>query len=94
MKNVVNAVVKSCLFDRRDIRGLFHHANQPLVSCGAGAVAAWINICDVAAYRAKMKFFFKIADGRREILGVFSAGAQNMKCQTLGAFAANPWKFL
>src|SRR5579859_311439 len=66
MKNVIDAVIKPGFFNGSDIGGLFHHADQSLIAGGAGAVTAWINIRDIAAYRTKMKFFFKIADGRRQ----------------------------
>jgi hypothetical protein len=94
VKHVVNAVIKPRFFNRSNIRGLFYHTDQPLISGGAGAIAAGINICDIAAYGTKMKFFFKVADGRGQLIGIFSAGAQNVKCQTLGALAANARKFL
>jgi hypothetical protein len=93
MKNVINAVIKPRLFNGRNIGGLFHYANEALVSSGAGAIATWINICDVAAYGTKMKLLFKIANGGRERVGIFSAGPQYVKCQTLGALAANARKF-
>jgi hypothetical protein len=91
---MVNAVIKSRLFNGSYIGGLFHHANQALVSRRAGAVTAWINVCDVAAYRTKMKFFFKVADGRCEILSILSAGSENVKSQTLGALTPNTREFL
>src|SRR5436305_10754672 len=94
VKYMVNAVIKSGFFDGSNIRGLFHHTDQALISSRAGAIATWINICDIAAYRAKMKFFFKVADGRSKTVCIFGAGAQNMKSQTLGALAANARKFL
>jgi hypothetical protein len=94
VQNVINAVVKTRFFNGSDIRGLFYHTNQALISGGAGAVAARINVSDVAAYGTKMKFFFEIADGRSQIVCILGAGAQNVKCQTLSAFAANARKFL
>jgi len=94
VKDVVNAVIKAGFFNGRNIRGLFHHTDQALISGSAGAIAARINISNIAAYGAKMKFLFKVADGRRKVIGIFSAGAQNVKCQTLGALTANARKFL
>src|SRR5262249_57815296 len=59
-----------------------------------GAITAWINVCDIATYRAKMKFFFKVADGRGQSFRVLSAGAQNVERHALRALAAYAGKFL
>src|SRR5436305_1091036 len=89
MENVIDAIVEPGLFNGSDICGLFHHTDQALISGSTGAVTAGINICDIAAYGAKMKFLFKIANGQCQTVCILGAGAQNVKCQTLGALAAN-----
>src|SRR5579871_4195301 len=55
MQHVINTVIKPGLLNGRDIRGLFHHADQALITGSASAIAAWINVSDIAAYRTKMK---------------------------------------
>src|SRR5882724_2488287 len=94
VKNVIDAVIKPGFFDGSNIRGLFHHANQTLVSGGTGAVATRVNISNIATYRTKMKFFFKIADGCGESVSILSTGPQNVKRKALGALAAHARKFL
>src|SRR5215469_10715606 len=94
VQHVVDAVIGLGLFDGGNVRRLFHHAHQALVAGRARTIAAWINIRDIATYRAKMKFFFKVADGCGQSFSVLAAGPENVEGHALRALAAYPGKFL
>ena len=94
MQHVIDAVVEARLFDGCNVGGLFNHTYQPLVARWVRAVSAWIDIGDVVADGAEVKLFFEIADRRGKGLGVFSAGAQDVKGHSLGALAAYAGEFL
>lgn len=93
MQHMVDAVVRSRLFDGSNVCRLFHHAHQALVARRAGTVAAWINISDVVADRAEVELFLEVLDGPGESFGILSTGPQNMECQALRALAPHTGQF-
>ena len=94
MQNVIHAIVVAGLLDGGDVGWLFHDANQALVAGGAGAVDAGIDIGDVVADGTEMQTGLQLADGVGEELGVFVAGAQDVKSEALRSLAAYAGKFL
>jgi hypothetical protein len=93
VQDMVHTVIKSGFLDGSNVRGLFYHANQPLIAGRAGAIAARINIRNIAAHGAQVKFFFKITDSRSQAVSVLCTGPQNVEGQALSALAANARKF-
>src|ERR1043165_3772699 len=76
---MVDAVVEPGLFDGSNVSRLLDHAYQTLVTRRVDAIAAWINVSNIAANGAEMEFLFEIADRFCEGSGIFFAGAQDIK---------------
>jgi len=88
VQNVVHAVVVAGLLDGRDVRRLFHYADQPLIPIRIGTVFAGIDVGDVVANRAEMQAGLQLADRVGQLLRVLVAGAQYMKREALCGLAA------
>ena len=94
MQDVEYSIEVFGLFDRSDIGRFFHHAHETLIACGARTVRTGIDIGDVIAYGTETKIGFHVADGRGESLGIFVAGAQDVKGKALRALGANSRELL
>lgn len=92
MQDVEYSIEVFGLFDRSDIGRFFHHAHETLIACGARTVGTGIDVGDVVAYGTETKIGFHVADGRGESLGIFVAGAQDVKGEPLCTFAADAWQ--
>src|ERR1700726_1720057 len=89
MQNVEDTIEVLGLFDGGDVGGFFDHADKALVARGTGAVNAGIDVGDVVAHRAEAEVGLHVPHSYGEGLGVFVAGAKNVKGQPLGAFRAD-----
>src|SRR5271166_2200387 len=91
---VIHTVVVAGLLDGGNIGGLLHHAHQPLITRGAGAVGAGIDLGDVVADGAQAQVRLDLANCARQQFSIFVAGTQDVKSQTLRALAAHAGQFL
>ncbi len=89
MQDVIDAVVAACLFNGRDVGGLFDDADEPLVPDRACAVAAGIDVGDVVADGTEAKVQLKLSYGERESFSVLRRGAEDMECEALCALGAD-----
>ena len=94
VQHVIDAVVAASLFNRGDVGRLLDNAYQALIACGAAAIYAGINVRDVAANRAQMKTGLDLTDRLGKQIGVFVAGAQDVKGEPLRRLAANARQLL
>ena len=85
VQNVEGAVEVLGLFDGGDVRGLFDYADQALVTGGASAIDAGVDVGDVVADGAQAQVGFDVAHGGREGFGVFVAGTQDVEGESLRA---------
>jgi hypothetical protein len=93
VQDVEDAVEVFGLFDGGDVGGFLNHADHALVAGCAGAVEARVDVGDVVADGAETEVGFDVTHGGREGLGIFFAGAKNVKGQPLRAFGADARKF-
>ena len=91
---VIDAVLAARLFDRRDISRFIDNADQTLIPRSAAAVYAGINVGDVAANRAEMKTRLDLTNCLGKQVGIFVAGAQDVKGEPLCRLAANARQLL
>src|ERR1700722_8940624 len=89
---VIDTVEIPGLFDRSDIGGFFHHANQALGAGCTAAIYTGINIRDVVADGAQSQISLDVAHSDSERFGVVVTRTQDVERKTLGRFASNSWK--
>src|SRR5580704_12822866 len=90
MQHVIHAAIAPRLLNRRDVRRLLHHTNQPLITHRARAIPAWIDIGDVVAHRAKPQMRLQLPNRFRKLLSIIRRSPQHMKRQPLSALRPNP----
>jgi len=91
---VIDPAVVTRFFDGRDVRGLFDHANQPLIPIGIRAINAGINVGDVVAHRAEVKAGFELPNGVGELVRVFVGRTKDVEREALRGLAAHAGKLL
>jgi hypothetical protein len=94
VKNVVDAVVAARLLDGCDVGRLFHDTDQALITRGAAAIHARINVGNIAADRAEVETRFYLTNSFRQQLGIFIAGAKDMEGEPLRRLATDAWQLL
>ena len=92
-KDMVDAGMTARFFDRRDIFGIFDHADQPLIAARIRADVAKFLIREVMAGAAKDHALAKLSDELPEREGLFFFRFEQVKDHALGRAPANAGKF-